>query len=66
MTLENNDNKLLTTKEVANMLNISVPSLRRLQNYEGGGPKFIRIGKAIRYKPSDIKKFIEEGSNEPV
>ena len=59
MTLENNEDRLLTPKETANKLNISAVTLWKLR--KTGNPKFLKIGKAIRYQLSDIKKFIEEG-----
>lgn len=70
MTLENDEDKLLLEREVANKLNISIVTLRKLRS-EGKGPKFGRIGGSIRYQLSDVKKFIEkkfieEEKNEPV
>lgn len=59
MILENDEDRLLTPKEAANKLNISITTLWKLRSTEG--PKFVKIGKAIRYQLSDIKKFIEEG-----
>ena len=49
--------KLLTETEVAGMLNLQVATLRRWR-WMGQGPRFIKIGAAVRYDPQDITAFI--------
>lgn len=39
----------LTTKDAARVLGLHPDTLRRLRR-EGGGPPFVRIGRAIRYR----------------
>lgn len=60
----NNDaiESLLKENEVAKILNISVVKVRLLRRF-GGGPDFIRIGKAVRYRTSDIRRFIDSATS---
>ena len=48
---------LLTEREVADRLNLA---LRTIQGFRvrGGGPRFVRINRTIRYRPEDIDEFI--------
>ena len=52
--------RLLDEKEVASILNINVATLRRWR-WAGKGPRFLKIGGAVRYEQSDIVAFIEAG-----
>ena len=38
-------------------------SVRTLQRWrvEGFGPKFIKLGKSVRYRQSDLEKFVSNG-----
>lgn len=56
-----NESKLLTPKEVANILGLNQASLRNWR-WKGSGPVFIKVGHLVRYKQSDVNKFIEEQS----
>ena len=44
----------LTTKDAAHMLGLHPDTLRRLRRI-GGGPRFVRIGRAVRYRADDIE-----------
>lgn len=51
--------KLLTTKEAAPLLSVSVAFLER-DRWAGAQVPFIRIGaRAVRYRLSDLNAFIE-------
>ncbi len=52
---------LLKETEVAEILNVEVASLRRWRWAGGKGPRFIKIGAAVRYDPADLVAFIEAG-----
>ncbi len=52
---------LLRENEVAKILNLSVVKIRLLRRF-GGGPEFIRIGKAVRYRMDDIRRFIDSAT----
>ena len=58
MTLQDNSsNSLLDKIQTAERLNIS---LRTLDNrIKAGAIPFVRLGKLVRFIPSDIQKFIE-------
>lgn len=46
-------NGLATEEQVAEWLQVSTQKLRRFRRY-GDGPKFIKVGRAIRYAWSDV------------
>jgi predicted DNA-binding transcriptional regulator AlpA len=51
---------LLDERQAAEILGLSV---RFLQNrrYVGGGPPFVKISaRAVRYRPSDLERWVEE------
>ena len=53
--------RLLNEKQAAHLLGISPKTLRNWR-YEGRGPVYRKTGRgAIRYRISDILKFIEPG-----
>ena len=52
---------LLDEKQVAERLNVALPTLRNWRSL-GRGPNWCRIGaRAVRYAPSEIEKFIARG-----
>ncbi|CTQ56846.1 DNA binding domain, excisionase family [Roseibium album] len=54
----NQTGRLLNEKEVAEILGISV---RTLQSWrvKGGELKFIRLGRAVRYRQCDLDEFVQ-------
>ena len=50
--------QLLTERDVARIIGLSIASIRRWRALQRG-PKFIKIGVAIRYKPSDVAAWID-------
>jgi excisionase family DNA binding protein len=50
--------ELLTTQQVANILKVSAPTLQRWRT-EGNGPRWIQVGRSVRYRPADIQSWIE-------
>jgi predicted DNA-binding transcriptional regulator AlpA len=48
---------LLTQREAALALRLSERTIERLR-VAGTGPKFVRIGKSIRYQPSALDAYI--------
>jgi excisionase family DNA binding protein len=59
----------LTPREAAEYLRSSPSTLAKLRVY-GGGPHFCRIGKAIRYRRSDLDAFMSarrvRSTSEPI
>jgi predicted site-specific integrase-resolvase len=49
----------LTPDQVAERYQISPDSLKEWR-YKGRGPKYIRIGKRVRYRESDLLRWEEE------
>ena len=49
---------LLREQEAAAILNVKVSTLRRWR-WAGKGPRFRKIGGAVRYSVEDLKTFIE-------
>lgn len=50
---------LLTEQEAAEWLTVSVPTLRAWRA-QRRAPNFVKLGAAVRYRPEELKKFIEE------
>ena len=51
--------QLYNEKETAKLLSMSVKTLQRYR-YTGGGPIYVKLGKSVRYKESDIEKYVSE------
>ena len=49
---------LLTERDVAEILAIEPTTLRRWR-WSGIGPRFRKIGAAVRYHPADIDAFVD-------
>lgn len=50
--------ELLTERDVARITGMSVASVRRWRLLRQG-PKYLKIGAAVRYRPEDISIWIE-------
>lgn len=51
------DQVYLTPRQAAEYINSSASTLAKRRLY-GGGPRFTRIGRAIRYRKSDLDEFM--------
>ena len=49
---------LLTDFEAAFHLSLATGTLRNLRS-QGRGPRFVRLGRAVRYRPEDLDEWIE-------
>ncbi len=49
---------LLTEDEAASFLNLSVRTLQAWR-VKGGGPLFVRLGRAVRYRSPDICRWLD-------
>ena len=54
----------LTEKQVAHNLGLSVATLRAWR-LRGGGPRFVRFGRAVRYLVTDVERYIRASFVEP-
>ncbi|MFZ5564615.1 MAG: helix-turn-helix transcriptional regulator [Thermodesulfobacteriota bacterium] len=51
------DKKLLTTVEAAEFLRIK-PNTVEVWRTQGRGPRFVKLGGAVRYRTADLEAFI--------
>lgn len=49
--------RALTESEVAELLGLSVATLRAWR-HRGKGPRFLRLGRSVRYLPADVADFV--------
>ena len=50
--------RLLTQVEAARLLRLSERTLERLR-LQGGGPLYVKAGRAVRYRESDLEEWID-------
>jgi hypothetical protein len=50
-------NKLIDEKQAAALLNVSIKSLQAWRS-RGGGPRFVKLGRLVRYAVSDLEDFV--------
>jgi predicted DNA-binding transcriptional regulator AlpA len=55
---------LLTEREVLSCWSLSIPWLRRTRR-EGRGPRFLKLGKMVRYRRRDIEEYLADSTVEP-
>jgi excisionase family DNA binding protein len=48
---------LMTEVELSERLNVSLASLRRWR-LEGRGPRFVKVGSLVRYRPEDLDEWL--------
>lgn len=51
--------QLLTIQELAELLGVPVATVYRWRTH-GDGPRGIRVGKHIRYRPRDVERYLDE------
>jgi predicted DNA-binding transcriptional regulator AlpA len=49
--------RALTEREVTELLGLSVATLRAWR-HRGKGPRFLRLGRSVRYLPADVADFV--------
>ena len=49
--------EVLCEREVAHLFGFTIPFLRRAR-HERRGPKFLKLGKMVRYRRSDIEAYL--------
>lgn len=55
------ETKLLTETEVASEYGLNVHWLRR-KRLERKGPRFVRVGRMVRYHRDDLEQFIQNAT----
>ncbi len=53
---------LLTTQQAAWLLRVSHKTLQRMR-VEGRGPKFVKIGRCVRYRQADLLAWISANTH---
>ena len=49
--------KLMTETELADQLHVSIKLLQKMRR-EGTGPKYLKIGRLVRYHEKDINEYL--------
>ena len=49
---------VLTTRQAAQYLGLAVSTLNKWRCH-GGGPEFLKLGRAVRYRQDDLDAFLE-------
>ena len=49
--------KLLDTKAAAAVLSLSESTLEKMRVY-GNGPKYLKLGRAVRYRETDLQAWV--------
>ena len=57
--------RLLTDKETAKALSLSVQTLRNWR-VSGKGPPYVKLGGAVRYREGDLLEWVDGGRVDPV
>lgn len=57
------DGELLTQQETAALLKVSVSTLKRWRTV-GTGPRYLRVGRAVRYRRSDVEAWLRSHEGE--
>jgi predicted DNA-binding transcriptional regulator AlpA len=53
--------ELITTKQLADFLQISVSSLEKKRSlHPNAPPPFFKVGRCVRYKTADISKWLDQ------
>ncbi len=55
----NKAQRLLDQNDVAEILHVS-PKTLEYYRYKGMGPRFVKLGKLIRYRETDVFEYIEQ------
>lgn len=50
---------LLTERQAADYLNLSVSTLQAWRA-GGAGPRFVKLGKSVRYRPEELERYMAE------
>jgi hypothetical protein len=57
--------RLLTPAEAAELLGDMPVDTLRLWRYRGTGPRYVRVGRHVRYRPADLAAWIDERVIDP-
>lgn len=66
-TIASNPNELLNEQQAAELLGVAPKTLAMWRSYRRPGPRFIRVGRLIKYRRRDLDAWLEsrtEGTGE--
>ena len=63
-SMEKLETLALTESETARMLSISISGLRKWRR-NGSGPRFVRLGRLVRYLGTDVQSWLDQNAFEP-
>ena len=64
MTIGNDDERMMTERELAERTRISPRTWQQWRG-AGGGPPYVKIGRAVRYRWSQVEAWIASQSTGP-
>jgi len=56
--------KILNELEVSRATRLALPTLRNWRSL-GKGPAYVKMGRAIRYRESDVQNFVDRSRIDP-
>ena len=62
--IEQNLEQLIDEKELARLLRVSVGTVSWWRGMRRG-PRYIKAGHLVRYRPSDVQEWLQRGTREP-
>lgn len=63
--MQHDEDPLLNERDAANYFNVSDSWLQKRRWSGLPGPRWLRVGRAIRYRQSDLDRYLEENSKGP-
>jgi predicted DNA-binding transcriptional regulator AlpA len=55
--------RLLSPRDTATALGVSLSTLAKWRCLRSDGPRFVRLGRAVRYPPDDVADFINRNKH---
>jgi len=63
VTIELTDDALLTPKQLAEYLTLKPKTIETMRR-RGDGPRFIKVGRSVRYRGCDINEYLDDQTRE--
>ena len=57
------DKRFISTEELSELLDIPAPSIATWR-FRGEGPKYLKLGRHVRYDVSDVEQWLRERTRE--
>lgn len=57
LLVQNKSNSVMTVQQASEYLGLAVSTLNKWR-CQGGGPVFIKMGRAVRYRIEDLEKYV--------